>query len=114
MDNVENKIDYIEIPATDVAASKAFFSALFGWEFQDYGPEYCSFADGRVSGGFYRTDKRASTDNGSVLIVFYAKALKEIETKVKSLGGTIVKETFEFPGGRRFHFTDPCRVQNAT
>jgi len=26
---------------------------------------------------------------------------------VKANGGVIVKETFAFPGGRRFHFADP-------
>jgi predicted enzyme related to lactoylglutathione lyase len=30
-----------------------------------------------------------------------------MQTKVAASGGTIVKEIFSFPGGRRFHFTDP-------
>ena len=62
----ENKIDYIEIPARDVAASKKFFADLFGWEFTDYGPDYTSFSDGRMFGGFSKADTVASEAGGSV------------------------------------------------
>ena len=62
----ENKIDYIEIPARDVAASKKFFADLFGWEFTDYGPDYTSFSDGRMFGGFSKADTVASEADGSV------------------------------------------------
>jgi predicted enzyme related to lactoylglutathione lyase len=37
----------------------------------------------------------------------YAADLAATEAAVKASGGKIVKETFSFPGGRRFHFTDP-------
>jgi predicted enzyme related to lactoylglutathione lyase len=33
--------------------------------------------------------------------------LEAVEAAVRSHGGTIAKEVFSFPGGRRFHFTDP-------
>ena len=72
----ENKIDYIEIPARDVAASKKFFADLFGWEFTDYGPDYTSFSDGRMFGGFSKADTVASEAGGSVLIVFYRHDLE--------------------------------------
>ena len=49
----ENQIDYIEIPASDIAATKQFYSAAFGWKFEDYGPNYTSFHDGRLAGGFW-------------------------------------------------------------
>ncbi len=42
-----------------------------------------------------------------MLIVIYATSLDEIYRKVKEAGGKIVRETFEFPGGKRFHFADP-------
>jgi len=32
-------IDYIELPARDIEAAKAFYSSAFGWNFVDYGPE---------------------------------------------------------------------------
>jgi predicted enzyme related to lactoylglutathione lyase len=103
----ENKIDYIEIPAKDPKKAWTFFEGLFGWQFEDYGPDYCSFNDGRIAGGFYRSTAAASVANGAPLIVFYRQDLVEAVKRVKSHGGTITKEIFSFPGGSRFHFTDP-------
>jgi len=38
-----NKINYVELPARDLALNKAFFSQVFGWGFKDYGPDYSAF-----------------------------------------------------------------------
>ncbi len=103
----DKKIDYIEIPASDLPATKAFFSSLVGWSFTDFGPEYTSFSDGRLNGGFYQSDNKASVAEGSVLLVLYASALEETRDAVANLGGVITKDIFSFPGGRRFHFTEP-------
>lgn len=103
----DQKIDYIELPASDLTQAKLFYSAVFGWGFEDYGPEYCAFNDGRLNGGFFKSQRHASTENGSVLVVLYATKLEATLTKVKAHGGTIVRDIFSFPGGRRFHFTDP-------
>jgi hypothetical protein len=43
----------------------------------------------------------------------YSTDLEAVEEKIKSAGGRIVKDTFSFPGGRRFHFTDPSGNQLA-
>jgi predicted enzyme related to lactoylglutathione lyase len=99
------RIDYIEFSATDIAATQRFYSELFGWKFEDYGPEYTSFHDGRLAGGFRKAE--VATAAGQPLIVLYAVDLEAMESKVKAAGGAIVKETFSFPGGRRFHFRDP-------
>jgi predicted enzyme related to lactoylglutathione lyase len=100
----DRRIDYIEFPAADVARTKAFYTHVFGWKFTDYGPDYTSFEDGRLSGGFAKTD---GVTRGGPLVVIYAADLAAIEAAVRASGGAIVKETFSFPGGRRFHFTDP-------
>jgi predicted enzyme related to lactoylglutathione lyase len=100
----DRRVDYIEFPTTDIDATKSFYSSVFGWEFTDYGPEYTSFTDGRLGGGFAMAKEVAS---GGPLVVLYAANLEEIERSVKSSGGTIVRDPFEFPGGRRFHFADP-------
>lgn len=105
--SAENKIDYIEIPARDPAEARRFFEALFGWIFEDYGPDYSSFADGRIHGGFYRSESVASVQSGSVLVVFYRADLEAATARVRELGGEISKEIFSFPGGHRFHFRDP-------
>lgn len=106
MSNAANdrRIDYIEFPATDISATKRFYHDIFGWTFEDYGPEYTSFVDGRLAGGFWTAPK---VHAGGALIVIYASDLQGTEAKVKAAGGTIVKPIFPFPGGRRFHFTDP-------
>ena len=106
MDNSINdrRIDYIEFPATDIAATKRFYSDVFAWKFEDYGPDYTSFVDGRLAGGFW---KSPSVERGGVLVVIYGADLAAVEEQVKAAGGAIVKPAFSFPGGRRFHFTDP-------
>ena len=102
-----NKIDYIEIPARNLAATKRFFGDLFGWSFEDYGEDYVSFDDGRLSGGFYTSDNISTVETGSILIVFYHRDLQKAFDRVEELGGEIEREIFSFPGGRRFHFSDP-------
>lgn len=66
-----NKIDYIEFPAHNLTATREFFTTVFGWEFTDYGPDYTSFSDGRISGGFYLNNSKAIASSGSALIVLY-------------------------------------------
>lgn len=100
----DRKIDYLELPALDLDRTKRFYSDVFGWQFEDYGPEYTSFQDGRLGGGFYAAP---SVTPGGALIVIYSVDLPGMETKVTDAGGAIVKSIFEFPGGRRFHFSDP-------
>jgi predicted enzyme related to lactoylglutathione lyase len=100
----DRRIDYIEFPTKDVEATKKFYNQVFGWEFQDYGPGYTSFHDGRLGGGFWT---EATVQKGGVLVVLYASNLEATEAKVVAAGGTITKAIFSFPGGRRFHFADP-------
>ena len=105
--STHEKIDYVEFPARDIEATKTFFTKVFGWSFVDYGPEYTAFFNEGLNGGFFRSDLSASTDNGSVLIVFYSKEIENTQRKIENGGGLIVKPIFSFPGGRRFHFSDP-------
>lgn len=102
---MHEKINYVEFPSKDIEATKTFFSSVFGWRFTDYGPDYTSFSNGGIEGGFYQSDLSMSTDTGSALIVFYSETLVQTQEKIISAGGSIVKPTF--PGGRRFHFSDP-------
>jgi predicted enzyme related to lactoylglutathione lyase len=102
-----NKINYVEFAARDIAATKAFFQTVFDWQFTDYGPDYVSFADAGLDGGFYRADLVAASAAGSALVILYTDALEAVESKVVSAGGKITKPIFAFPGGRRFHFTEP-------
>ncbi|MGB5674830.1 MAG: VOC family protein [Gemmatimonadota bacterium] len=100
----DRRVDYIEFGTTDIEATRKFYSEVFGWAFKDYGPDYTSFSDGRMSGGF---ESAPAVSAGGPLVVLYATNLTEIEAAIRENGGQVVRETFEFPGGRRFHFTDP-------
>ncbi|HKJ37239.1 MAG TPA: VOC family protein [Anaerolineales bacterium] len=105
--NTHNQINYIEMPAKDLPATKKFFGDVFGWTFTDYGPDYCSFSNEGVDGGFFKSDLTVSTSMGSALIVLYSAELENTQSKVEASGGEIIKPIYSFPGGRRFHFTDP-------
>ena len=105
--NGHEKINYVELPAKNLQATKDFFSKAFGWSFQDFGPEYSAFSNQGINGGFFKSDLSSSTNNGAALIVFYSKDLEATQEKVKKANGVIVKPIFPFPGGRRFHFTEP-------
>lgn len=106
MSSTENdsRIDYIEFAVKSVPDAKRFYGNAFGWRFEDYGPDYASFSDGRLTGGFQTA---ATVQPGGPLVIIYATDLEGMEQKVRQAGGKIVKPIFSFPGGRRFHFTDP-------
>jgi uncharacterized protein len=101
---VDGALDYVELPATDISATKRFYSTVFGWRFVDYGPDYVAFEiDGRTGG--FNTARKTVTAEGP-LVVLYANDLDAMEMKVKTAGAAILsRESFE--GGQRFHFRDP-------
>jgi uncharacterized protein len=101
-------INYVEFAATDVARAREFYSKVFGWTFEDYGPEYTSFSAARAGtdGGFRQSKPGESSGSAAPLIVLYSSDLKATEAAIVASGGAIVVPTFEFPGGRRFHFAD--------
>src|SRR5256885_15061755 len=102
----DRRVDYIEFGATDLSRTKEFYEKAFGWRFQDYGPDYTSFQDGRLSGGF---TKDAPVRPANPLVVIYAVQLEAIEAKITQAGGKIGRKPYPLPGGRRFHFTHPNR-----
>jgi predicted enzyme related to lactoylglutathione lyase len=99
------KIGYLELPGGDLAATKAFYGSAFGWEFTDYGPSYASFTEAGLDGGF-QSDPAAGLTRP--LVVLFAQDLEAMEARVIAAGGVISVPIFSFPGGRRFHFTDPA------
>ena len=103
------RLEYVEFATRDVAAAKKFYTAAFGWTFTDYGPDYTSFTDGRLAGGFFTSPDAPAKTNP--LIVIFAADLEAATARVLRAGGKIVKPAFEFPGGRRFHFTDPTGLE---
>jgi uncharacterized protein len=104
--HVHHAIDYIELTVTDVAAATRFYAAAFGWRFNQYGPDYAGVqGEGREVGGLCRGTNAVA---GGPLVVLYSHNLDATRQAVRNAGGHVVKEPFDFPGGRRFHFTDPA------
>src|SRR5882757_7400948 len=97
-------IDYIELPCTNPQAIKTFYSTVFGWTFEDYGPSYIAFHGAGIDGGF-TTEEPVSPSGARVIL--YSQNLEATLAAVQTAGGRIHKEIFAFPGGRRFHFLDP-------
>ena len=97
-----HRIDYVEFNVASIATAKAFYGKAFGWTFQDYGPDYCEFRDGRLTGGFAHGEPHP----GGALIVIQSEDLEASQAAVEAAGGRISQPIFAFPGGRRFHFLD--------
>lgn len=105
--HTHEKLNYVEFAAKDLAATKTFFTAVFGWEFVDYGPEYSAFSNQGLDGGFYHSDACSRTANGGALLVFYSADINATLDKVEQSGGDVIQPIFEFPGGFRFNFLEP-------
>ena len=103
--HIHHSIDYIEFAVTDMAASKSFYEAAFGWKFNDYGPEYAGIQKSGGEAGGMRLEAEVAT--GGPLVILYSNDLDTTLKKVRAAGGQIATEPFDFPGGRRFHFVDP-------
>jgi predicted enzyme related to lactoylglutathione lyase len=99
----DRRIDYIEFGSANLDATKAFFTQVFGWKFTDYGPEYTSFEDGRMNGGFFRDD---AAGGKNALVVLYATDLEQMKAAIEAAGVKVFNE-HAFPGGKRFHFVEP-------
>jgi uncharacterized protein len=98
------RVDYVEFPAVDLAAAERFYTEVFGWHFKHQNADYISFNDGRMRGGFFKSSQPRP---GGAVVVAYAVDLEETRAKIIVNGGSICRQTFSFPGGRRFHFSDP-------
>ena len=100
----KNQVSYLELPSRDVASMKRFYGSLFGWNFQDFGEDYAAFSEAGLDGGFNGTEEGRTK---SPLAIIETEAIEPMEAKVRAEGGVVTVPTFAFPGGRRFHFTDP-------
>jgi uncharacterized protein len=107
MTRTHHTIDYIELAARDLSVAKAFYAEAFGWEFNDYGPEYAGIraasGDDEVGGITPLSDP----GRGGPLVLLYSDDLDATAAAVEKAGGAVTNGPYEFPGGRRFHFTDP-------
>ena len=104
------RINYVELPARDLGAAKAFYAAVFGWDLTDFGSSYASTMTGDVDLGLQGDAAEATSAPLPVVLVDDVEAAV---IAVEGAGGTISRGIFAFPGGRRFHFTDPNGLELA-
>ena len=98
------RINYVELPTGDAPASKGFYETAFGWRLTDFGPSYAATTTGDVDMGLQGDTSEATR---APLVVIAVEGLDAWPARVEAAGGTVVRPIFAFPGGRRFHFTDP-------
>lgn len=98
------RLNYIELPAADLAAASAFYARAFGWTLSGFGPTYAATTTGDVDIGLQGDPLEAPR---APLPVIDVADLEAALVSVTAAGADIVKPIFAFPGGRRFHFLDP-------
>ncbi len=106
--NRSNQFDFIEFPAKNeeqLKNAQSFFSTVFGWSYKNWGDDYADTQNSGINSGI-NADQESRPNHP--LAVIYTEDLEAMQNKIVSAGGTITKEIFSFPGGRRFHFKDPA------
>jgi uncharacterized protein len=111
--STNNHIDLVEFPASSAEETQAvskFFSAVFGWQFKEWGNTYSDTHDSGVAAAVNGSQTKEQT---MPLAVIYAEDLEATEATIVREGGAITHAISAFPGGRRFAFTDPAGNQLA-
>lgn len=100
------KICYLEIPATDVAASSAFYSRAFGWTLRQRGDGATAFDDttGEVSGAWVTGREPHSP---GVMIYIMVDDAEAMVKKLQESGAEIVQPIGGDPGELTARFRDP-------
>jgi len=96
--------NFIELPASDIVAAKAFYTRVFGWDLTEFGPTYACTMTGDVDIGLQGDPAEATS---APLPVIAVDDLEAALAAVTAAGASIVRPIFAFPGGRRFQFRDP-------
>jgi len=85
------KICYIEIPATDIPQSVAFYQSVFGWKTRQRGDGAIAFDDGagQVSGTW--VTGRPPSENPGLLIYVMVDEINVTIEAIRANGGEIVQ-----------------------
>ncbi|MEI9964725.1 MAG: VOC family protein [Caulobacteraceae bacterium] len=100
------RINFVELPARDLAAAKSLYQSVFGWALTDFGPTYSCTMTADVDLGLQGDMAEAPSAPLPVVVV---DDLEAAQAAVERAGGTIVKPIFAFPGGRRVPVHRPER-----
>jgi len=99
------RIAYVELPVAGVAGTKAFYQRAFGWSLADFGPSYAATTTGPVDLGLQGDAEEATA---APLVCIQTNDVEDARAAVIAAGGYFTRDIFDFPGGRRFHFSDPA------
>ena len=85
------KICYIEIPASDIARSAAFYKQIFGWHIRQRGDGHTAFDDGvgQVSGTWV-SGRAPAAEPGLLIYVMVDRVAATLDAVVAN-GGQIVQ-----------------------
>jgi len=103
----QSRFDYVELPAKTregLLKIKSFYSGVFGWSYTDWGEDYSDTKDSGILSGLNADPSQAPLH---ALAIIYVQDIETKRNEIISAGGRITRDIFSFPGGRRFHFTDP-------
>ena len=98
------RLNYVELPTSDIAATRGFYERVFGWSLTPFGPTYAATVTGDTDVGLQADGAEATR---APLPVIDVDDLEATLAAVEQAGAQIVRPIFAFPGGRRFHFLDP-------
>lgn len=101
---------WIDLGAPDVGAAAAFYGAVLGWEFQDYGPEAGGYGllrqDGKAVAGIGPLTEEGAR---SAWMIYFSSPDADATTEaVQRAGGTVRVPPMDADGeGRLAQYTDP-------
>jgi predicted enzyme related to lactoylglutathione lyase len=98
------RLNYVELPTRDMAATKGFYEQAFGWSLTAFGPTYAATMTGDTDVGLQADPAEVTSAPLPVIGVDDLEAALDAVTKA---GAEIARPIFAFPGGRRFQFLDP-------
>jgi predicted enzyme related to lactoylglutathione lyase len=107
MTETHHAISYVELNVTDLATARAFYESAFGWQFNDYGPDYAGIRAPAGEGEVGGLNATADPVRGGPLVLLYSDDLEATQSAVEAAGGEVTSGPYDYSGGRRFHFTDP-------
>jgi len=106
----DHPICHVEIPATDPAATGAFYAEVFGWQIQaDTARDYHLFEPQRGPGGaFVQAGEASGAKIGEVLIYIFTDDIDATLAKAETLGAKTLTPKTEAPHGWFAVFADPA------
>lgn len=102
------RVTWWEIPVPDLEKSKAFYGAVFGWTFQNFGGTYeMIHAEGEMIGALDATQQGSAGDGAA--LYFNVADMEDTLARVVASGGSVVTGRVEIGGGMGWSalFRDP-------